>query len=287
MITATVAFGLLAIVIIPWSNGVDVPAVLEASDLVQIYPPRSAEVLSVTAQRGDFVQKEDPIIRLRVPELENGITGTTIKIDLARLRLARTVADRIDRDETLVLSHELKSLETELGGLQQQRDELTIRSPVSGTILELDTDLHPGRWIGKSDRIALISSQQRHVVRGYLSETALRRLSPNAIGLFIPDDMTRSSVAVRLESVARVGATSIDILELASTNGGQIAVQPDSRQNLVPLTAQYLVELKPQGLDHPPEQTVRGVVELKGAPESYLVRALRQVSKVLIRESGF
>ena len=286
-VTASAALALFLMLVVPWSTRIEVPAILQAADLVQIYPPSAAKIVSIDAQRGDFVDETTPIIHLHVRDIERNIADTKIKIDITRLRLARTVADRIDREESLVLAHELTSLQTKLHGLEKQNGELIIRSPASGTILELDPDLHPGRWIGKADRLALISAQKQHVVRGYVAERSLYRLTADAEGLFIPDDLTRSSIPVRLESVARSGAASIDIAELASTNGGQIAVRPDSQQRLVPLMAQYLVELAPQGLDHPPEQIVRGVVELKGAPESFLVLAWRQVSNVLIRESGF
>ena len=87
--------------------------------------------------------------------------------------------------------------------------------------------------------------------------------------------------------MARAGATSIDILALASTHGGRVAVELDLQQRLIPVTAQYLVELEPQGLQDPPEQLVPGIVQFDGTPESFLAAAWRQVSKVLIRESGF
>ena len=286
-VTAGAALALLLVLVIPWSTRIEVPAILEAADLVQIYPPRAAEVVRIDARRGGFVHESAPIIHLHDREIESEVADTRIKIDITRLRLARTVADRIDREESLVLTHELASLQTKLGGLEKQKSELIIRAPASGTVLELDPDLHPGRWIGKADRLALIAAQKQHVVRGYVAESSLYRLTADAEGLFIPDDLTRSSIPVRVKNVAPAGAASIDIPALASTNGGQIAVQPDSQHRLVPLTAQYLVELEPQGLDHPPEQIVRGIVDLKGAPESFLIRAWRQVSTVLIRESGF
>jgi len=287
MITAGAALALILVLVIPWSTRIAVPAILQAADLVQIYPPSAAKIISIDVKRGDFVPETTPIIHLQVREIESRIADTKIKIDITRQRLARTVADRIDREESLVLTHELASLRTKLGGLENQKDELVIRAPASGTVLQLNPDIHPGRWIGKTDRIALIAAQEEHVVRGYIAESSLFRLTADAEGLFIPDDLTRSSIPVQVKNVARSGAASIDIAELASTNGGRIAVRADAQQRLVPVTAQYLVELEPQGLDHPPEQIVRGVVELQGAPESFLVRAWRQVSNVLIRESGF
>lgn len=286
-VTAAIALGLLLALIVPWSTRIEVPAVLEAADLTQVYPARAAKVVSVEATRGSFVSQGTPICYLHAPEIDNEIDGTKIKIDLTRLRLARATGDRIDREESLVLARELASLQAKLDGFLREKGELVVRAPAAGTILELDPNLHPGRWVGRTDLLALIAARERYVVRGYVSESSLFRLKANARGRFIPDDLTRSGIAVRLVSVARAGAASIDILELASTNGGRVPVEIDPQQRLVPVMAQYLVELEPQGLHRSPQQIVRGIVELEGAPESLLTRAWRQVAQVLIRESGF
>lgn len=286
-VTAGIALSLLVVLIVPWSTRIEVPAVLEAADLARLYPPRAAKVISINVKRNDFVAEESPIVHLHVPEIDNEIAAAQIKLDLVRLRFARAMADRMDREESLVLRQELVSLQTKLDGLLKEKQELVIRSPLAGTVLEIDPNLHHGRWVGKTDRLALIATGKQHVVRGYVSESNLFRLKANAEGRFIPDDLTRSAIPVRLIYVARAGTSAIDILELASTNGGKIPVEPDIKQRLVPVTAQYLVELEPLGMNHPPNQLVRGIVDLTGAPESFLTRAWRQVSKILIRESGF
>lgn len=287
MITAGVSLALVAALVVPWSARVEVPAVLEAADLVQIYPPRAARIISINASRGEFVDVTTPIFQLQDLEIDNEIAGTKIDIEITKLRLARIGADKIDREESIILRHELTSLQTRLAGLQKQKDELILHSPAPGFVLGFGTDIHPGRWIGRRDRLALIAAQEKHVIRGYVSESNLFRLSANTEGRFIPDDLTRSSIPVTLISVASAGTSSIDIPELASINGGQIAVQLDTQQNLVPITAQYHIKLEPKALTQPPQQTVRGVVELNGVPESILARVWRQVSNVLIRESGF
>jgi putative peptide zinc metalloprotease protein len=285
--TSLIACLTLVAFVVPWSTRVEVPAIFEAADTVKVFPPRPAQIVSVEAKRGQFVEQSQPLLRLHDKRVESDIAQTKIRIDITRLRLARAVVDDQDKENTLVLSHELKSLQTRLAGLMKQRDELTIRAPISGTILELDPDLHPGRWLAKADRLALMSSRRAHVLRGYVDETSLYRIAPGTQGRFVPDDLTRASLPVRLRTIAHAGAASIDIPALASVNGGRVAVQPDDRNRLVPVTAHYQLELLPDADFRAPDQTIRGIIELDAEPESFAVLAWRQIANVLIRESGF
>ena len=95
------------------------------------------------------------------------------------------------------------SLQTKLDGLLKEKRELVIRAPAAGIILELDPQLHPGRWIAKADRLALIAARERHIVRGYLSGSSLLRLKTQAVGRFIP---RRPDTVCDLRQVAQCGA---------------------------------------------------------------------------------
>ena len=287
--TVTAGIGLVAclIIFVPWSSKVEIPAVLSAADLTQVYPVRPARVVSVHAARGDVVATGATLAVLDAPEVEKELSDTVTNIELIKLRLGRTMVDQDDREQYLVLSRKLSGLQNKFEGLQQERDELVVRAPVAGTVLELDPDLHPGRWIKKSDLIGLIASQKHYVVRGYVAEVDLARIKSASAGRFIPDDLTQPSVPVMLTRMARTGASQIDIPELASVHGGPIAVQTDASQKLSPVGAQYLAELTPTNANRSPNQLVRGVVELDGKSTSIFMRIVRTSWQVLVRESGF
>lgn len=186
-----------------------------------------------------------------------------------------------------MLNQQLAGLQSKYTGLLKERDELIVRAPVAGSVLELGPDLHVGRWLGTSDPIALMASREKFVARGYVSESDVWRVERAATGRFIPDDISRPSLSVKVIGLARGGTAQIDIPELASTHGGSIAVEADAKQRLVPVTAQYLIELEPRDRPLVQDQSMRGVVELNGSPEHLLLRGLRNAWRVLIRESGF
>ncbi len=273
--------------VIPWSTTVELPAILEAGDVARIYPPRPAKVVSVAVKVGDFVEKGALIVELEQPEIAHEIETTKVKLELTRLRLARTAAAKADREETLVLGHEVAMLETRLAGLAEQKAQLSVRSPIAGRVLELDRALHPSRWIAKSEMLALVGSGDRASLRGYVTEGAVTRLGDAASGKFIPDVLSMASIPVRLFEIGRAGATTIDIPELAEPHGGWIRVELDGQQAMVPRDGNYMALIEPL-VDVPmPGQVLRGVVHLTGKSESILVSSLRQVARVLVRESGF
>jgi len=284
--SSLIAF-LLVLFVVPWSTRIEVPAVLVAADLTQLYPARAAKVVKVSVSRDAIVRQGTPLLHLKVPEIENQVAGTQIMLDLKRQRLSRIIADRTDLNESLVLKQELGSLQTKLDGLLKEKRELVVRAPLDGKVLQIGQNLHEGRWVGKKDLLVLVASGQQYIVKGYASQSNLSRLTEKSEGLFIPDDLTRPAFLVRISRIARAGSHAIHILELASTNGGPIPVVADVTNRLVPATAQYQIELKPLNFNITPNQLVRGLVHLNGTAESFLARTWRQVTKVAVRESGF
>ncbi len=281
------ALAALLALAVPWTGGVRAPAVLMAADLTQIYPVRPARLVAVSATPNMKVARGTPLFQLGAPGLDKDIERVKIEHDLVRLRLARTMSDKYDREQSLILKQRLSALQTELQGLLQERKELVIRAPLSGTVLEVHPNLHVGRWVKKTDRLALIASGRKYRVSGYVPEADLARLKSGADGAFIADDPGYSRFPVRLAEITPAAAGQIGIAELASVNGGGIAVRTDARERLIPTVAQYQIELAPSAAIAAPNQLIRGVVHLEGRAESYLSRAWHRLSRLVMRESGF
>ena len=209
------------------------------------------------------------------------------------MRLARRGSDAADRAETLVFEDTLRSLAIKLRGLQAERAELRITAPIGGRLVDLDAHLHVGRWLQRSDLIALIAAPGGHTTRGYVGEEDVGRVDQAATAKFIPEDLGAPSSAVRLQDISRVGVQSVDIADLSSHYGGAVAARPQNAtrsgegKTTVPVTGQFLVSgivADVSGL--PTGRSLRGTLLVKGRAESLAARAWRQVFKVLIRESG-
>jgi putative peptide zinc metalloprotease protein len=287
-----VSFGifaaLLLLVVFPWSQAVYVPAVLEASDTVRVFPPRPARIETVNVEPGQAVEKGALLVQLSSPDVDSEILRTEIELSGTRLRLARTMSDLRDKEQRLVLLPEFDALESKLAGLKKEKEELAVRTPAGGTVLELDKKLHPGRWISKDALIAVIGAQNSFAARGYVAEEDVVRIRAGTEGVFVPDDIFRPAYPVKVATISQSGSSAIEIPALTSEYGGRIGVQPDQSGLLVPVQSQFLLELAALGpVEGKREQEVRGIVKLDGTPRSFAGRVWRQVARVLVRESGF
>ena len=286
-ITCALAVAVLLALTVPWSGRIEVPALLADADVASVYPSRAAQIESVDVAQGARLAKGAPLAHLASPELDSAIRSTRIQLALTRARMARSTADQQDKAQLLVLAGEFDAEATKLSGLRKEREQLTVVAPADGVIATLAPHLRAGQWLAKGDLIAVMIGRRALMARGYLSEAALARVAPGAAGRFVPDDLTRPAFPVTLSKIALAGASSIDIPELASVYGGRIGVEPDASQRLAPVSAQYLVEFSAPDAAAPPNQTIRGLIELQGVPESFAVALWRQVAKVVVRESGF
>jgi putative peptide zinc metalloprotease protein len=287
-LTVALALGLIALMVIPWSSRVAVPAVLESGGLAQIYPVVPAEVTAVHVKTGDVVRLGAPLLSLAAPALDRELALTELKTELVRLRQSRRASDITDRDEAVVLDSEYASLIEKRDGLLKQKRELEVTAPFAGVVVELAGQLHAGRWINLKEPLAVISADAAPVVRGYIDAAAIWRVAAGSPARFIPNDILLPAITAEVTSIAQAGATAIDQVELVAEYGGKLATRLDQRRNPVPVTAQY--SLRAAVKDSPPvvlpRRTVSGTLIVEGAPESLLAGLWRQTLKVLVRESG-
>jgi putative peptide zinc metalloprotease protein len=278
---------LVAVLLVPWSRDVEIPAILEARDAVLVHPPRPARVKSVLVGVGDPLREGDPLVELDAPDVDNEMRLTETRIALAERRLARRIADATDREQSLVLEDELAALRVNLAGLHSIRERLVVRAPVAGRVLELNDALHPGRWVAMTEAIARVGDPSAVVVRGYVAEQDLWRLADAARGRLVPYETPAASIPLTLTSVARSGAPAIELAELVQVHGGRIAASEDRDRRLVPISAQFLATMTTVDALPPVNSVTRGLVLIEGKAESLAGRAARQVARVLVRESGF
>ncbi len=284
--TGGLVASLAALAIVPWSSAVVIPAVVEMDRMQPVFAKKAALISQVHVGPGQTVRKGDPILTLRSPDIEQELVLARESLKLARIKFARRGADAADRESSLVLEDQIRALLGKIAGLEEQRKELVLSAPFDGRILELNPELHPSRWIGPQEMIALVGSGDRHMARGYIAESDLWRIAEGATGRFIPDALQRGSLDIGITEIAVGSSGSIDVADLTSPHHGPIAAVADSKGRLVPSSARYLVKMKVTDDVRAPELAVRGVAIIDGARESLLARTWRQVLKVLVRESG-
>lgn len=271
----------------PWSSRVELQAIVEPAEFVRVYAPRAAKVVDVAARSGQYVNAGDVLVRLEAPELDKEIALSRVQLRLAKLQFARRIADASDREESLELERRISALNLKISGFLKEQEEFVVRAPLSGSIVELNGELHGGRWLSTKELLVAIAVPDRLVARGYVAEGDLGRLSKDSEGMFVSDAAQRPVMKGRIAEIGLAGSKDIEILELASQYGGRVGVQSDDKRRLIPVVAQYPVRLVFTESAGALDLINRGVVVLSGKPESLAGRVGRNIAAVLIRESGF
>ena len=221
---------------------------MKAADLATLYPPSSAYISDVFIKAGQRVEKDALLVQLQNPDLEAAIKATQIEIDLVSLRLKRIVVSSRELEQSPILQDKLSALLQKMEGLQNERKQLAIRSPITGNALEVAPHVRKGHWIDGEKPLAIVSAQNDHIVTGYVAGTDVSRLSDNAIGYFLPESLLYPQTPVTLQSVSATGASQIDIKALSSAYDGPIALKSPSDDQSEPMQTQYKISFSPDTL---------------------------------------
>lgn len=285
-LAAAVWAGLSALVVLPVSGRIEVPVVVEPARFERIFPPHAAKLTQIAVTAGQHVRRGDVLFRFRSRDIEHKRELAEIRKKLLEARIDRSTADRKDKALLMTLRQERHALIIEIDGYRRQMRRLVVRAPISGKLVDLNPDLHVGRWNRVSDHLVTIAGEGRHLARGYVRERDLWRLSRGDRGKFFPDNFQIPSSSVRIRDISLSNAGKIDLLPLASVFGGPVATRLKDAKTLVPVDATYQVTLDIDASKLDNAKVIRGIANVSGRPESLAARIWRQTLRVLVRESG-
>ena len=209
------------------------------------------------------------------------------RASLLETRIDRSGADAQDRASLIVLTNELEEVRERIKGLDRLSKQMIIRAPFDGQIVDMDKELHEGLWINSKTALAVVQADNGVRIKGYVAETSLFRFTTGAQAVFIPDNRELPMVFAKVQNISVASTEKLDEPYLALRFGGSIVTEDGNQQELKPKHANYAVAFVPsdEGMQRP-RIAVRGVSVIVGQPESFYVRAKRQVLKVLVRELG-
>ncbi|MFO8048388.1 MAG: efflux RND transporter periplasmic adaptor subunit [Desulfosudaceae bacterium] len=124
---------------------------VEPSEVIEVSSQVPGIIKRVTAKRGDRVEKGQVLARLRA-----GVENARVELAKARLEFARRKVERnrelyekqlISVHEKDEMKTEVRIMELELKEAREKFDLRTIRSPVTGVVVE--RYLGPGEYIGE------------------------------------------------------------------------------------------------------------------------------------------
>jgi putative peptide zinc metalloprotease protein len=276
----------IALLFVPWSDRISLPAVLESTPHATIYAPAPGRIVELGVIEGRQVGVGDRLVMLESPALENDMALTSKRIEVEQLRAERQFVDREQLAKHQVTLETLRARLSQLEGLLQQQQNLSLTAPIAGVVTDRAEALHVGQWINKDLALAYVIDPAGEELHALAPETEVGYLHAGQSARFIPQGPERPSLEAQVAEIRDIDESSFTVPYLLSVYGGDVPVREDAHRRLKPETSVYRVTL--HLVESPPRwnQAVRGTVLVKGPRISFAQRVWEQTARIFIRESG-
>ncbi len=249
---------------VPWSDRINLPAVLESTPHATIYAPVPGRIVALEVNEGRQVEKGDRLVMLESPVLEKDVALTRKRIEIEQLKSRRQFVNQDELAKHQVTIEALKARLSQLEGLVQQQENLSLAAPIAGVVTDRAEALHVGRWINKELPLAYVIDPVGEELHALASETDVGSLRSGQSARFIPEGAERPSVKAQIVEIRDIDESSFTVPYLASLYGGEVPVREDASHRLRPETSVYRITLR---LVEPAprwNQAVRGTVLVEG-----------------------
>jgi len=282
---------IVALAALPLPMRVRAPIVIEPLDAQRVYVSEPG-VLKSTTHAGEVVAKDQTLATLASDAVEIEIAKLTGERDQQRLHL-QNLERRRGRDSAAAAQipsakEALAGLDERLRARTEDQARLTLKAPVSGTVLppQWKSVNTSGKQLGDWDGTPLVdrnlgSSLETGTLFCLIGDP--RRVE--AVAIVDQADVERIRIGQRAEikldesAGDTVWATVTDIAEIdlavaprQLVYGGELPVKKDESGEARPLVESYQVKLQLDETDQPPLLGARGRVRIFAAPESALAR---------------
>jgi len=244
-LTTVIGFILLSLFFIPWNTRITTPAILQATNKVDIHSVGPGVIKEIFVKEGDEISAGQPILVLDSPSLRDEIARTERQYEVTELRSKRRASNISDLSNMQVVLQQLQELRSRLNGLYEMREELIIRSPMHGSLVDMENNLHPGRWINTKLRIAHVVQLDDFILQGVIAGKNLAQVKVDQKATFIPDEPELDTVEAKVVEIEDANIQVMDTLYFASIYGGEVAVREDKEKGLVPEESLYRIKFQP------------------------------------------
>lgn len=282
--TAGALVGTVAFLFIPWISTVEVPAVLLARNEAAIHLPFAARLASIDVVDGQIVQAGDVLFKATAVDLEQQLNKARLEQRVLEFQVSRLHASDKEREGRLIIESRLARAREKFESIERQLEQLVIRAPFGGRIVDVDREISAGLWLNQKHQLARLVSVGGTRVKGLVSNAEVGRVSSGARAVFVPDDAAGSRRRVELIEIAPAGNGRLVEQILADRHGGSIPVG-EERGEL--RTRQGWFEVTFDSDDDREGQLVRGIARVEAEATSPALLLWRQIARVLVREHGF
>ena len=180
---------------------------------------------------------------LESPTLEKDLALTSKRMKVERLRSQRQFVDREELSKHQVTLETLRAHLSQLEGLLQQQQNLSLTAPIAGMVTDRAEALHVGQWINKELPIAYVIDPSGEELHALAPETDVGYLHAGQSARFIPQSPDRPSLRTQVAEIRDIDESSFMVPYLLSLYGGEVAVREDANHRLKPESSVYRVTL--------------------------------------------
>lgn len=285
-ITFCAFFLVIIVFFLPFSNTIKVPAVLHYKNYKPLYVSSPAHIDAINVQNLQTVSNGDVLFETSSDLLELQIMQARQNIQKYRTILARQNTSPELSRQNVEIEQSIKSWETKLKGLLEEKKELQITAPFDGVIKDIPSSLHEGRWVNPEQILAQIVSTQELQVTGYLNADDIERLKQGASAEFKSNSKLFQSYTLKLQEISKQETKNIAHAELSSTYGGSIAAS----RNQTKITAQKPLYILKFSIDKENHEIIdtkqKGTVVLNVQPTSFAAKIFARVISIFLRETS-
>jgi putative peptide zinc metalloprotease protein len=283
--TGALLLAALGVLLVPWPASVEAPALLRAERQTALYTGVAGQ-LTEFAISGVRVEAGQPIAKFQSPDIDYRRAKTVATIDGLRAQLAGQAFDRDAKNSLEFGWSRLEHAVADLNVIEAEAAALVVRAGYDGVVMDVPPHLRAGLWMPRREIIAYLIDPSTQIVEAYVEEADLPRVHPGAGATFYPEN-NEDTVALTVVSVSPASVTELDTPEIASVNGGGVAVRKNQAGKLIPDSAVYKIRLLPKEAMTAIARKQRGAVDIKGDDVALLSRLYQRVAAIVIREAGF
>ena len=285
--TILVILFLSMVVFLPWKSSLKIPAVYVSEKYSKIYSPYPAKIKKIFVSKDDQVLKGQNLIELHSPDLDKNISSLRRKIKLIKTKINRLSDSAGNMDQYITLQQRLISLQSELNGLTIIKNKLIIKSPINGKIKDF-SELNVDMWVSNTNQLLGIVHYGTGQVKGLVKEDQIDRFKENMPAVFIPNDGEHKKIPLISKSIDLSAVRNLPYISLSSIHNGPIAIRNSISGEFQyrPETAYYMADFKLTD-ESKIKFELPGYVHVDGARYSPLIKFLKNILALLVRESGF
>ena len=271
----------------PFQTTIDAPTFVYNPKSITLYPEISSQIKKIHVQKGEYVKKDQLLLELSSLDLTFLKNKTNEKIKILKYQLEHQLLDEARAQNTKVLEQEFEKAITESNGYEKQLQQTFIKAPFDGYLAEFDDHLKENLWINPKWAIGIIIKQEKPLYEAYVHEENIEQVKKSNKANFYPENIWTPSIPLKLVEFDKTNTNHLNRAELSSLNKGDIAIEKDDKNKMVPTKTIYKAVFEATDSQPALAQTQRGTIKIESEAHSIMGRVWKNVASVFIRESGF